>query len=248
MISRFLILFAASAAILVLSGCLKPRELPSTVEKPASVAGSGDPVIVMAEDEYPDFTEVPDASGKAYFPEGKASWYTKHLQFMEEPSVQAALPEGATFVLRFTLLPSFTDNLMVRVYDKDGVLHARAVRVKKDPQHHPDRIAEDRRLTLEGESAEQVRAFLASPAIWRPLNGDEEGMAGMDGARWIFERKDASGYHLLSLWSPDYPRASDEILRKAGFDPDQIRDFSPYVKFGRQLLGAARLETTSGQE
>ncbi len=195
-------------------------------------------------DEYEDdnLKVVPDPSGKAYFPEGKARYYTPYLLAMKEPSVQTDLPVGATFVLRFTLLPSFTDNLVVRMYDKDGKIHARAVRQIKDKNYKPVKITEDRIIALNRDLPEQIKSLFAHPEFWKPLNENEEGMRGFDGARWIFELKDKTGYHLLDLWSPEYKRPSDEILKQAGFDPAQLRDYSPYVKAGVQLLKLMKLE------
>ena len=196
------------------------------------------------EDDYEDDSRkvVPDPSGKAYFPDGKASYYTPYLLAMKEPSVQTDLPEGATFVLRFTLLPSFTDNLVVRVYDRDGKIHARAVRQKKDKNHKPVKITEDRTIALSQELPEQIKSLFTLTEFWKPLNENEEGMTGLDGASWIFELKDNTGYHLLDLWSPEYKRPSDEILKQAGFDPAQLRDYSPYVQAGDQLLKLMKLK------
>lgn len=188
------------------------------------------------------FKVVPDPSGKAYFPEGKAAYYTKHLAAMKEPSLQADLPEGATFVLRFTLLPSFADNLVVRIYDKEGKLHVRAVRQKKDKNYNPDKITEDRTLVLDKELSDQIKNLFSGKEFWKPLTEHEEGLAGLDGARWIFEKKDKTGYHLLDLWTPEIERASDEVLKRAELDPAQIRDYAPYVKAGRRMLKLVNFE------
>jgi len=200
-----------------------------------------DPILV---DEYTDdsFKVFSDPSGKAYFPEGKASCYTPYLLAMKEPSVQADLPDGATFVLRFTLIPSFTDNLVVRIYDKDGKFHARAVRQKKDRNYNPVQITDDRTIALDANLREQFKDLFSNPGFWKPLSDNEEGMQGFDGVSWIFEMKDKSGYHMLDLWSPDNERLSDEMLKEAGFDPAQLRDYSPYVKAGNTLLKLAKFD------
>lgn len=204
------------------------------------LAGSFPPLCGSAEegkpkpvqvDGYEDdsFKVFPDPSGKAYFPEGKASYYTRYLLAMKEPSVQADLPEGATFVLRFTLLQTFADNLVVRIYDRGGKIQARAVRQKKDNNYNPVRITDERTITLNRGLPEEVKKLIAKSEFWRTLNGDENGMAGLDGAQWIFELRDKTGYHLLDLWAPDAPRRSDEILKQAGFEPAQIRDYPKNV-------------------
>lgn len=198
----------------------------------------------FAADEYEDDSRkvFPDPAGKTYFPEGKARYYTRYFLAMKEPSIQAELPEGTTFVLRFSLLPSFTDNLVVRIYDKDGKFHARAVRQKKDRNYNPVQIKENRNIALDQDFREKFQALLANGDFWNPLSENEEGMQGFDGARWIFEIKNKSGYHMLDLWSPDNERRSDEMLRQAGFDPAQIRDFRPYVQAALQLLELAKLK------
>ena len=183
-----------------------------------------------------------DPAGKAYFPEGTARWYTRYFLAMKEPSLQPVLPPGATFILRFTILPSFTDDLMVRIYDKDGKIYARAVRQKKDQRHNPQEITHDKTAALDDELPKEIKSLFANKEFWTPLNGDEEGNSGFEGEGWIFELKDRTGYHMLDIWSPEYPRPSDAILKEAGFDPAQLRDYAPYVKAGNALLELMKLK------
>lgn len=198
---------------------------------------------VPPKEEEDDSPKVfPDPAGKAYFPEGTARWYTRHFLAMKEPSLQPDLPPGATFILRLTILPSFTDDLMVRIYDKDGKIYARAVRQKKDQDHNPQEITHDKTAALDHELPEGIKSLFANKEFWKPLNGDEEGNSGFDGERWIFELKDRTGYHMLDIWSPEYPRPSDAILKEAGFDPAQLRDYAPYVKAGNALLELMKLK------
>lgn len=100
----------------------KPVPKPENNEAPATEEEWG---------EDPLFPVVPDPSGMAYFPEGKSRWYTRYLAAMEEPSVMNDLPEGSAFVFRFTLLPTFSDNLAVRVFDRGGKIFVRSIRQKK---------------------------------------------------------------------------------------------------------------------
>lgn len=125
---------------------------------------------------------------------------------------------------------------MVRIWEQEGKLHARAVRLKKANNNNPAEITDDRTVVLDGELPEEIRSLLTGGEAWEPSNENEQGLAGFDGARWIFELRDQAGYHMLDLWSPDNARPSDEMLESAGFEPAKIRDFRPYVTAGKLLL------------
>lgn len=96
-------------------------------------------------------------------------------------------------------------------------------------------------MVLDGELPEEIRSLLTGGEAWEPLNENEQGLAGFDGATWIFELRDQTGYHMLDFWSPDNTRPSDEMLESAGFDPAKIGDLSPYVSAGNLLLKLLKL-------
>lgn len=238
---RSAIPFFLLAAAIIVSGC-------GNRHTAAGRTTESSPVVNEADSGDDTFRIIPDPSGKPYFPEGKASWYTRYLSSMREPSLLADLPEGSSFALRFTLMPAFSDNLVVRIYDQNGKVSVRAVRQKKDENYHPAGITDDRTFNP-GTSGlpEAVKEWFNSQEFWRPLNGQEEDLRGFDGARWLFERRDPTGYYLMNLWSPDEPRESDEMLEGAGFDPSQIRRFDIYVTAGDQLLKLAGLALEAGE-
>ncbi|MES2706462.1 MAG: hypothetical protein V4726_07655 [Verrucomicrobiota bacterium] len=184
------------------------------------------------------FKVFPDAAGKAYFPENKESYYTRYLAAMKEPSLQPELPKGTDRIFRFTYLRSFHDPLVVRISDTDGVLMARAVRLKKNPDYRPGKILHDRTWTLDAESTKVFLKLRETKDFWKPLNPSEEALAsgGLDGSRWIFEMHDKDGYRMMNLWSPDVLNATDEQLKNAGIDGSKLRNFLVYKDAGNKIL------------
>ncbi|MEK7949993.1 hypothetical protein [Luteolibacter soli] len=176
----------------------------------------------------------PDPSGKEYFPKGEASYYTRYLSAMAEPSVKADLEKGVERVFRFTYLRSFHDPIAVRFVDRGGIFTVRAVRMKMDREYRPVKIVDDRTWKLGAETAKAVQAALLQKEFWKPLNDIEMAVAqgGLDGSRWIFEIHDKDGYRMIDIWTPN-------ALAKSG--ADKIRDFLVYKNTGEKILEIGKI-------
>jgi hypothetical protein len=214
---------------------------------PIIVYGQEDPfacgkseVAPVQEDET--FKVFPDPAGKEYFPKDKASYYTRYLSAMKEPSVKAPLAEGVKRVFRFTYLRSFHGPLAVRVVEKDGVIVATAIQLQKDREHRPGKIHHQKTWNLDAESSKKVQALLAQNDFWKPLNESEQALSsGLDGSQWIFEIHDKDGYRMLDIWSPDARMPAKE-LKELGLDPTKIRDFMIYKTTGNQILKIGEIQ------
>lgn len=189
------------------------------------------------------FKVFPDPSGQEYFPKDKASYYTRYLSAMKEPSVKAPLKKGVERVIRFTYLRSFHDPLAVRIVDRGGALTATSIRLKMDREYRPVKILHDKTWTLNAGSSKSIRSLLAQKDFWKPLNADEEALAsgGSDGSRWIFEIHDKDGYRMLDIWTPDALAMPDKELEEAGLDPRKLRDFLIYKKTGNRILEIGKI-------
>lgn len=180
----------------------------------------------------------PDAAGQDYFPKDKASFYTRYLSAMKEPSVKAPLPEGVEWVFRFTYLRSFHDPLAVRIVNNGGKLKVRAIRLKMDREYRPGNILSDREWILDSPSSQTIHGLLTQNEFWKPLNDTELKYAwGLDGSSWIFEIHDKDGYRLFDVWTPDaLVTFTAKEFHERGDDPAQFRDFSIYKETGYKIL------------
>lgn len=190
------------------------------------------------------FKVFTDPAGQEYFPKERASYYTRYLSAMKEPSVQARLPEGTELVLRLTYLPSFGAPLAVRIWKTGGVFHARTVALKRPLDQEPLKITLDKDLKLEGKSTKDIESIWGNEAFWRPWNSDENILVsgGLDGARSIFKLHDARGYRMIDVWSPEALSAvknDKEGLKNAQVDPTKLRDFDIYITACIPLLKMA---------
>ncbi len=189
------------------------------------------------------FKVFPDPAGKEYFPKDKASYYTRYLSAMKEPSVNAPLAEGVARVFRFTYLRSFHDPLVVRIIDKGKDLTMTAIRLKMDREYRPVKVLHDETRALGPESTQTIRELIAQKDFGKPLNGTEEELASgrLDGSRWIFEIRDKDGYRMLDIWTPEALAMPEKELKDAGLDPTKIRDFLIYKKTGNSLLEIGKI-------
>lgn len=196
------------------------------------------------EQEDDTFKVFPDPEGKEYFPKESASYYTRYLSTMKEPSVKSALEKGVVRVYRFTYLRSFHDPLVVRITDTGDKVTARAVRLKMDREYRPVKIIHDETWNLNDESAKTIKTLLEQKDFWTPLNATEKAVVsgGCDGSRWIFEIHDKDGYRMIDIWSPDsFGKITDEQFKNAGIDRTKLRDFLVYRKSGIKVLELGKI-------
>lgn len=207
------------------------------------VYSQGVPELTSGEEEDDTFKVFPDPSGHAYFQKGMESYYTRYFIAMKEPSVLAPLGEDVTRIFRFTLIPTFSDPLSVRVVESKGVLNSTSVKLKMDPGYRPGKILFNETQQLSKEQSKMIRSLLAEENFWKPLNEAEETLAagGLDGSRWIFEVHDNKGYRMLDIWSPEALKMSDKELEKLGLNPNKIRDFLIYREAGNKVLKMGKL-------
>lgn len=185
------------------------------------------------------FKVVADPAGKAYFPEGRASYYTKELLAMMEPSVLSPLEKGVERVFRFTYLRSFHDSLVVRITEAGGTTTIRAVQLERDLQYRPVRIAHDKTWKLDEEGRKAVKPLPEQKGFWTPISDIELAVAlsFSDGSKWIFEVHDKNGYRMIDIQSPD--RLAKMELPGPEGDPTKPRDYLAYKKTGEKLLKLA---------
>ncbi|HEY9348767.1 MAG TPA: hypothetical protein VIQ53_25785 [Inquilinus sp.] len=132
------------------------------------------------------------------------AWYSEHLSAANEPSIYEAakgLTSSEGRILRFTLLPTFTRPIFVRI-DSTASQPPRLVATELTGAggYEPGNIGRriDRNLT-EAEH-KKIDALLSHSRIFELPPVDCE--LGLDGSRWIVEAADKTGYRFIDRWSP----------------------------------------------
>jgi hypothetical protein len=132
-----------------------------------------------------------------------ACWYRDHLEAMEE----MPLPRVADHALRFLWLRTFREPVMVRVdFQSDGTATLITKVLDGSGGYLPGCLRARRARRLDATEAAVLRVELAGAEQIPVENGSAEqgdprvGVA--DGARWILERVDASGYRVDDTASP----------------------------------------------
>jgi hypothetical protein len=201
-------------------------------EEPAATEGAGK-AAVQVEDSFKVF---PDPAGKEYFPKDRASYYTKYLLAMKEPSVQTPPEKGVDRVFRFTYLRSFHDPLVVRISEAGEAVTVRAVRLQMNQQYQPVKIVHDKTWKLDEESRKAVKTLPEQEDFWAALSDAEQSVAQgmMDGSTWVFEVHDKDGYRMIDIRSPDALAKLE--LGILGKDSSKPRDYLAYKKTGEKLL------------
>ncbi len=190
------------------------------------------------------FKIFPDPSGNEYFPKDKASYYTRYLSAMKEPSVKAKLEKNVDRVIRFTYLRSFHDPLVIRLTTKGDVYTGTATRLEKDEKHDPVKISFSKAWILAEKNTNITKNLFTQKDFWKPLNNVEKTFFSRvkDGSQWIFEIHDKDGYRMIDVWCPDYVNMPDDELKELGVDPTQFRNFLVYFKTGNQMLKLGNIQ------
>lgn len=126
-------------------------------------------------------------------------WLSEPLKAAGEPSLYLEKPPGNTTTLRFTFLPAFTDDVIVRIDDVHGPaprLTATRVVGQVAIREGPDRIVR----TLSPAEAESIRQMLASSRVL-DLPPDSC-ISGIDGAIYLIEANGPDGYRFINRWLP----------------------------------------------
>jgi hypothetical protein len=199
--------------------------------------------------EQPDssFKIFPAPDGRAYFPKGSESYYTKYLAAMKEPSLQPKEKETEGWSLRFTWLRTFHKPIAVRLWKDGDEIQMRAVRMSGKGGYDPGKVEKEvvRKLTV--EERKQMEPLLESKDLWKPLTKDEDALTsgGLDGAPWIFERRTGGTYTMVEYWCPK--DLNPESIKRLGFDPAKVRDFAKIAEAGLLLLKPAGLVPAEGE-
>ncbi|HWB03849.1 MAG TPA: isoaspartyl peptidase/L-asparaginase [Verrucomicrobiales bacterium] len=126
------------------------------------------------EESDPAFKLVPAPDGRAYFPKGRAGWYTRHLSVMKEPSLQPKEKEPGEWTLRFTWLRSFHKPIAVRVWKEGNDVRMRAVRLNGKGGYDPGKIDKDIARKLTTDEWKALQPLTETKELWMPLTGEEE--------------------------------------------------------------------------
>jgi len=155
--------------------------------------------------------------------EGVLGSFAQALAIAKEPPLLHAGKDGAR-VVRFTWLRTFHAPIIIRMTRLErGKGWIDTVVLSGHGGYDLGNIKTRRRIAVTHAQADPILA-LANPAGLVPaIPGCVP--PGMDGARWLIERRDASGYHFAERWSPRNGPVRDTgmaLLRLAGLDGEDI--------------------------
>ncbi len=195
-------------------------------------AQDGDPFTNgTAEDIAPSnlFEIVPDPEGNAYFPKGRAAWYTDHLRAMNEPSLLSMKDHGRHDQFRFLYLPTFSKPIVFRTVQKEGKFFIRTKRLDGKGGYDPGELELDADIQISRREYEALRKLIRNQFESLKNSSEEaEALSGLDGSQWILEAIIEGEYHFRDIWSPkSLPNVSKEKFKEQmGFD---MPDFRPFV-------------------
>lgn len=150
-------------------------------------------------------------------------WFSTQLAAAQEPSLYATSAQrrvGANTTLRFTWLRSFHPPVVVRI---EGLGSATPRLVAKQLSgaggYAPGGISKHVERPLSHQEQKLIRTALEKANVRSvPPKVCE---FGLDGAEWIVEAVDASGYHFVDRWSPQSGEVRDlgmALLTVTGWD------------------------------
>lgn len=132
------------------------------------------------------------------------NWYSKHLSAAHEPSLyQLAQRHDVAVVeaLRFLLLRTFDAPVMVRIERRSGQApRLFAVQLAGKGGYDPGIIDKELNRPLSSKEDQELRTIIARTQIF--TTQPKDCLPGTDGAQWVLEAVDASGYHFTDHWSP----------------------------------------------
>ena len=162
------------------------------------------------------------------------SYWNLYFRGMKEPILPSAKVADEDFHVRWTRLSYSGEPLSIRVSRTNGRMMARAVRLQYRYDYSVGRITCDQTIQLTDKQVAHLLSLLRDSAFWRGYRGDPylEGAVFLDGARWLFELQDSSGYHFVSLFSPAL-LAGDA---QSHYTASQRRRFRRYIALATFLL------------
>ncbi len=220
---------AIPAMALVLASCASPE----TEELACKAVSEGSTTI------------LPSKAGIRYFPDSlgrpsylcgakchpvigeiESTWYPRFWGAAAEPSLYAVsrrAMERPDFVLRFTWLRTFHHPVLVRITRTTGRTHLIAAELSGQGGYEAGKVQKriDRELSA-AEAAALARVLSRAPVF------DQPGAIcdfGLDGAQWIFERADHTGYRLVQRSSPESGPSRElgmTLLQMTGWTFDEV--------------------------
>ena len=140
-------------------------------------------------------------------------WFTTHLRAAKEPSLyllSKSKPKAQPQVVRFTWLRSFHPPVIIRVVaDQPTQWRLIGKELSGTGGYKPGVIRQSVVRTLTRREAADLQVLLSRAKPFTEEPGDC--VIGVDGAEWIIEGVDQSGYHFIKRWSP-----SDGPVREVG--------------------------------
>lgn len=164
-------------------------------------------------------------SSSSYFPEGiftgnqrqnqfLASWYSKHLSAMDEPSLVSAT-EGEYY--RFLWLRSFHRPIAVRIWRTGNKSSLLVKEMDGAGGYEPGKLVINETRPLTEAEWKEFLGLLDKSCYWQmPVNKE---IAMTDGAQWILEGARKGRYHIVDRQSPesgDYREACLFLLKISG--------------------------------
>lgn len=157
----------------------------------------------------PSLFATPTEWNQGWFPKGTfgertddfvASWYSKHLRAMGEPSLKKAVGEEAA-VYRFLWLRTWGQPIAVRIERAKAGPKLVATRLDGSGGYDPGTSVQhlERALT-DAEWARFAAALKAADLAHTPTHSDRR---GMDGAQWVIEAVEGGKYHIVDRWTPE---------------------------------------------
>ncbi|TCM40016.1 hypothetical protein [Novosphingobium sp. ST904] len=148
-------------------------------------------------------------------------WYSDALAAAGEPSLASASLSDRTEQeqFRFTWLPTFHHPVVVRVtFDAEGG-RLDAVELSGSGGYEPGKIGRQIHRPLQPDELVKIRQASAETMLFE-FRSVECGKVGIDGSEWLFEKRDANGYHFGNYWAPEKNRArrtGELMLRLTGW-------------------------------
>jgi hypothetical protein len=179
------------------------RALASLLLKLGGIAAyvvAAAPTAISTESLFPAIDTI---TGKAPLDEQRRTWYSRHLEAMEESTLTARAGEE----YRFLYLRSFDPPIMVRVSCPNrSKCMLIAKRLDGKGGYEPGRLVESLSRDLSPDEIDRFRSGLDRVGFWRPQPSKDcpgEVCLEGDGAQWILEGARGTDYHVWAVWSPE---------------------------------------------
>lgn len=149
----------------------------------------------------------------------RKGWYASMMQALHENYLWKE--DNKQEVYRFIWLRTFHHPVAVRVEHTNGS----TIAVQKESSgaggYEPGRLIVDRQTAVTNAEFSTLKTKFDTALFWRePFDKTSE--YGCDGAVWIFEARNAKGYHVIERWAPKQGRPYHELgllmLKQSGFE------------------------------